>query len=436
MLNVESTHEVSLTDADLALMVALSKNIEVAIGRARLYENIQQELAERKRAEEALQEARSFLQQVVDMSPGMIFVVDGESRIIFANQFMAEYYGSTPEELISKTAQMIHPTATEVLTFVSDDQLVSRTRTKIVKDEKNTAPNGEQHWFHTIKVPLLRPNGTVHVLGIATDITELKRAEEELEQHRAHLEELVEKRTAELQAANEHLAAASRVKDEFVSNVSHELRTPLTSIKLYIELMLRKPEKRGDYLLTLVRETDRLQNLIEGLLSLSRMDSGREQLDLQPLSLNGLVKEIATDRMALAESKHLTLNVELEAELPMVSADQFQLGQVFSIVLTNALNYSPPGGAIRISTQTCQNDGRLWVGFGVSDVGPGIDPGEIDKLFTRFFRGKAGLASGLGGTGLGLAIAREIVEKHEGRVEALNNPPPVTGATFRVWLPA
>jgi len=221
-----------------------------------------------------------------------------------------------------------------------------------------------------------------------------------------------------------------------VSNVSHELRTPITSIKLYIELLARNPGKRAAYLDTLAHETTRLQNLIESLLSLSRLDSNALKISLQPLDLNELVNDVASDRKPLFERKQLTLSVELADGLPNISADHFLIEQVLSIFLTNALNYSPAGGTIRIGTQICQSDGRRWAGFSVCDTGPGIDPGELDKLFTRFFRGKAGRASGVGGTGLGLAIAREIVERHHGRVEALNNPLPDPGATFQVWLPA
>ncbi len=150
------------------------------------------DITERKQAEEALQEARSFLQKVVDTSPSMIFVVDGQGRAVFVNQYTAQYYGITPEELISKSTQDVHRQDTEAGEFVSDDQEVIRTRRKIVKEELNTAPNGEQHWFHTVKVPLYRPDGTVEVLGISTDITERKRIETALQESEKRYRDLVE----------------------------------------------------------------------------------------------------------------------------------------------------------------------------------------------------------------------------------------------------
>ena len=107
-----------------------------------------------------------------------------------------------------------------------------------------------------------------------------------------------------------------------------------------------------------------------------------------------------------------------------------------SILLTNALNYTPGGGAILVRTQTEMYQGEQWVGFAVSDNGPGIPLDEQPQLFTRFYRGSVGLESGIPGTGLGLALVKEIVERHQGRVEVSSSGVAGEGAVFGVWLPA
>lgn len=145
------------------------------------------ELAERRKAEMELQESRNFLQQVVDTSPSMIFVADSQGKAVFVNRYAAQYYGTTPEQLIAKSTEDIHHQESEAQGFVSDDQEVIRTHARIVKDELNTAPTGEQHWFHTVKVPLLRSDGTVEALGISTDITERKQAEKALQESERNL---------------------------------------------------------------------------------------------------------------------------------------------------------------------------------------------------------------------------------------------------------
>ena len=141
---------------------------------------IVQDVTDRNRAEQELLETKNLLQQIVDTSPSMIFVIDGQGRAVFVNQYIAQYYETTPEQLLSKTTFDVHGSKIEAQGFSRDDQQVIRTRRTIVKDELNTAPNGEQHWFSTIKVPLIRSDGRVEVLGISTDITERKHAEEKL----------------------------------------------------------------------------------------------------------------------------------------------------------------------------------------------------------------------------------------------------------------
>jgi signal transduction histidine kinase len=111
------------------------------------------------------------------------------------------------------------------------------------------------------------------------------------------------------------------------------------------------------------------------------------------------------------------------------------LGQVLSILLTNALNYTPDGGKVTIRVEMREEDGRSWGGFSVSDTGPGIPPEEQPRVFTRFFRGQSAHSTKVSGTGLGLAIAKEIVDRHRGQIEVDSTGIPGEGTTFRVWLP-
>jgi signal transduction histidine kinase len=262
-----------------------------------------------------------------------------------------------------------------------------------------------------------------------------KRAEDALEKYRDHLEELVEQRTAELNAANAHLLELSRIKDEFVSNVTHELRTPITSLKLHQYLITADTERFDEHLSVIKRETDRLATIIDALLHLSRLDQGRVPFDPIPVNLNQLAAQYVADRTPLAERRGLSLRFEGALISPVVQADEHLLGQALSILLTNALNYTPGGGQVTISTATRAADERIWGTLAVSDSGPGITPEEQPHLFERFFRGKVGLASGAPGTGLGLALAKEIIELHEGRIHVANAPQPATGATFTIELP-
>jgi PAS domain S-box-containing protein len=262
------------------------------------------------------------------------------------------------------------------------------------------------------------------------------RLHEQVQRHAAELEARVAERTAELRTANEELHALTLIKDEFVSNVSHELRTPITNIKLHLHLLTARPGKRDKYMATLERETLRLENLVENLLYVSRLDQNRIDFTLIRLDLNKLIETYIADRTPVARDRGLTLTLEAARKLPPIQADPGQLGQVISVLLTNAINYTPEGGRVTVSTHGHRFEEEQWAGFSVSDTGPGIPSEEQERLFERFFRGQAGRKSGTPGTGLGLAIAREIVERHGGRIEVASAGEDGNGTMFTVWLPS
>jgi signal transduction histidine kinase/ActR/RegA family two-component response regulator len=258
----------------------------------------------------------------------------------------------------------------------------------------------------------------------------------QVESHANRLEELVEQRTSEYDTASEHLQTLSRLKDEFVANVSHELRSPITNLKLLHSVIRNAPPRKRDrYLDAMERETGRLEQIVDDLLRLSRMEEDGIALRVTPVDLNALCDRYVSDRTALAESRGLTLTLSQHPDLPPIPADEGLLGQVLSILLTNALNYTPSGEWVEVSTQVQSVEGQRWVGFSVSDSGFGILPDEKPLLFERFFRGKVGRESGRSGTGLGLSIAKEIMEQHDGRIEVESEGTPGDGATFSIWLP-
>ncbi len=224
-----------------------------------------------------------------------------------------------------------------------------------------------------------------------------------------------------------------RLKDEFVSNVSHELRTPIANVKLYISLLTRgKPEKYEDYLQTLRREAARLEKLIEDLLDLSRLDLGKTPVTLEPTDVGQLAAQLITDRTVLAASRSLLIDYRTDGPLPFAQADPAMLGQVISNLLTNAINYTPAGGSITVTTTQQPRDDQNWITITVQDTGSGIAKKDFPHLFERFYRGEAGRKSGAPGTGLGLAISAQIMNKLSGLITIDSQPG--EGASFTLWL--
>jgi signal transduction histidine kinase len=260
---------------------------------------------------------------------------------------------------------------------------------------------------------------------------------EQTQSHAAELELRVKDRTAELESANQELRALGRLKDEFVSNVSHELRTPITNLNLRYHLMSKQPELFSAHMPVVRRETNRLARIIDDLLTLSRMDQERTPFKLVEIDLNMLVQQFIIDRVPQAESLGLLLTVSCIVQPLPVLADAGLLEQALSVLLTNAMNYTPSGGIVTVSTHMRRSDeDSPWcAGFRVQDTGPGIRKEEQARLFTRFFRGTAGQDSRVSGTGLGLAIAKEIVNRHHGQIGVESSGILGQGSAFTIWLP-
>ena len=231
-----------------------------------------------------------------------------------------------------------------------------------------------------------------------------------------------------------HLKALDRMKSHFVSNVSHELRTPITTIKLYAALMQRSPpEKWEKYLDALAQEADRQARLVEDILQISRIDTGRLEMEPRTTSLNQLTEETVVSHQVLAQERGLTIEHRPVEPGPTVLVDPERMIQVLSNLAGNAIRYTSEGGKVVISTGKEEAGGRVWATATVADTGMGIPEQELPHIFERFFRGEGPRTMQISGTGLGLAIVKEIVELHGGQVKVESKAS--VGTTFTVWLP-
>ena len=225
------------------------------------------------------------------------------------------------------------------------------------------------------------------------------------------------------------------MRKEFVANVSHELRTPLTNIHSYAETLVDSagalpPDMERSFLNVILSESERMAHIVQDLLTLSRFDSGKSELNLTTFSFAEAIETMVNANRLEAERHGHTLALELPEDLPQVRADRERITQVMMNVVSNAIKYTPDGGRIRIFAGT-MDGGRVWLE--VSDNGIGIPKADRDRIFERFYRVDKARSRESGGTGLGLSIAKEIVEQHQGSISIVDKPGP--GLTIRVELP-
>ena len=229
------------------------------------------------------------------------------------------------------------------------------------------------------------------------------------------------------------LKQLERTREEFVANVSHELRTPLSLIKGYVETLLdgarNNPEVAQRFLKIIERNTQRLDLLIQDLLTISALESERITLSLHPTSLRPLADKIFADLHARAETKH----IELINEMPELTAmaDANRVDQVLANLVDNAIKYGRAQGKVKVGGK--EVDGRTIEVY-VRDDGPGIPPEALDRVFERFYRVDKARSRDQGGTGLGLSIVKHIVQAHGGKVWVESDFG--KGATLFFTLPA
>jgi two-component system, OmpR family, phosphate regulon sensor histidine kinase PhoR len=228
------------------------------------------------------------------------------------------------------------------------------------------------------------------------------------------------------------LKQLERTREEFVANVSHELRTPLSLIKGYTETLLDgakdNPEVATKFLQTIQRNSERLQFLIEDLLTISELESGRIKMNLQSVRLHSLVDRVLEDFKTQANSRR----VELKNTVPELTAraDADRLQQVLGNLIGNAIKYGREGGHVNVSGEML--DGAA-IELCVQDDGPGIPAESLERVFERFYRVDKARSREQGGTGLGLSIVKHIVASHGGKVWVKSEPG--SGAAFYFTLP-
>jgi signal transduction histidine kinase len=274
----------------------------------------------------------------------------------------------------------------------------------------------------------------VTALLLAVGVAERRRAEQELDELNRSLERRIQDRTSTLQATVEQLQEFNQLKNAFVGIVSHELRTPLTSIKSLTENLqgeLAGPlnEKQKHYASRIQFNADRLTRMLNELLNLSKIESGKLELCPTILSLQELLADLVEVFQPVAQRKSIMMDIGSMERLPKVRVDRDKLYEVLANLLENAIKFTPSGGRVHIGAQILDD---RHIKMSISDTGCGIPEEHLPKIFDKFYRVQAGTGQ-VAGSGLGLAIAKGLIELHGGTIGVESAPG--KGSQFYFTLP-
>ncbi|MEH1924462.1 response regulator [Nostoc sp.] len=409
------------------------------------------DIRDRKQIAQALEESRKMLQTVLDTFPQRVFWKDCQSRFIGCNPAFIRHSQLTVNEIIGKTDFEL-PWAKWAPLYYTDDTMVMNTRIpKLGYEEPFEGSNGEQLWLRTNKVPLTNSAG--EVIGILVsheDITERKQAEAQLRQT-----------NEQLANTNVELARATRLKDEFLANMSHELRTPLNAILGMSEGLQESVfgsinEKQAKAIATIERSGRHLLELINDILDLSKIESGKLELQLSDVSVRGICDTSLAFIKQMALKKNIRLNIHISENIDTIQVDERRLRQVLINLLSNAVKFTPEGGSVKLevrlggagSREQGENSSPLHPSprpsasspsspsslcFHITDTGIGIAAEEIGKLFQPFIQLDSSLNRQYSGTGLGLALVQQIIALHGGTVSVSSEVG--KGSCFTVRIP-
>ncbi|MCP4699380.1 MAG: PAS domain S-box protein [Gammaproteobacteria bacterium] len=417
--------------------------IELAVSEANLedsllFTGILQDITERKRAEQR----EAGYARIIDDSLSEIYVFDTTSlNFIQVNRGARKNLGYSMDELQELTIFDLEPE----ISFEHFTRLVFPLRT----NEQNKVQYTTLH---------RRKDGTVYPVDVAIQLSVLeslpvfiaimlniskrKRIEAELARERRNLEKTVELRTAELREtlkkvedANLRLEQANRHKSRFLSSMSHELRTPLNGILGFTDLLNRQffgslNEKQQSYVHQINSSGKHLLTLINDLLDMAKIDAGAMYVELKEVAPDECANATAAMMSGQFKKKNIKIKTEIDPALTVITVDIRKYKQIMLNLLSNAAKYTPEGGQVKVRVM---KEGGMHVRTEIADTGIGIEPAELDNIFSEFYQADQVRDEKLGGTGIGLSLTRRLVELHNGEIGVESELG--AGSTFWFTLP-
>ncbi len=369
------------------------------------------DITTRKKFEKELEMQKEFIEQLFDTDPNLIFVRDGNGRMIYCNKAVAELVGKSREEFLNEPDNTFPAEPSQFQKYLEMEQKVINQGEELMIEEQISDSNGILNYFQTIKKPLKTQGGDINMLNISTNINKIKYYEKETQN-------------------------VMKARNEFFSAMSHEIRTPMNAILGMTELLLkRNPRKdQGKLLNTLHFSSKNLLTLINDILDFSKIEAGKIELEEVNFNLKELIDNVVVSLRPKALEKDISIKSQISASVPeVVNGDYIKLNQILNNLLTNAIKFTNKGSVEISVNQTARKKTGYKLVFEVTDTGIGIDQDKLKYIFDPFNQANKSTPRVYGGTGLGLSIVKNLVELQKGTVDVQSVAD--KGSTFTVVLP-
>ena len=392
------------------------------------YQSIAKEITERKFAEQLLQEAecriklkqeeyQERLQAILNNMPMIVYLKDLDGRFMMVNRQFHETFNTTDEAVIGKAEINVHTSESGLKRFEEADEQVKRTGKPVEIEDSLMTREGERNML-IVKYPLFDKNNELFAISaVGKDITELIRYQRQLITARKRAEK------------------AERLQEEFLANMSHEIRTPMNGIIGMTNLMKTTGlnEEQGEYLHLIEESSGILLALINDILDLSKIKSGRMCIENVDYNLHQTIDSILAPFCVKAREKNIEINKIFQGLPKYITGDQHKFQQVLNNLLSNAVKFTNQGTVTLFATTEQRADNKLYLICSVSDTGIGIAAENHEQVFESFVQAGSDMVRRFGGTGLGLAITKRLIELQGGKITVDSTLG--EGTSFYVELP-
>lgn len=394
------------------------------------------ELAQLQEAAAHAAAEASRYREVVEAAPDAIVKVDAKGRIVLLNRATESLFGYGREELIGQPVEILIPYASRAAHEGHRQAYSKNPVTRPMGHGMTLRARKKSGAEFTVEISLspVHAANEMRTLAVIRDVTERKHIEEQMRAMEHEFNRKLAAKNDELQVRNEEIERADRLKSEFLASMSHELRTPLHTVIGFSQLLAEEiqgplNEKQRRFVDHIYRDSQHLLELINDILDLSKIESGKIELRREIFEAATEVQSVGDSISQGAASKSIQLEVQIENN-PVLNADKVRFREILFNLLSNALKFTPAGGQILVDTAPAEPG---FCCFRVQDTGIGIPDGHKEAVFDKFYQVGSTTKGVREGTGLGLSITRHLVELHGGRIWVRSEPG--KGSCFSFTIP-